>query len=128
MERAAAGLVAGNDDLAALGGEHARRRQVDVAEDDALHATGEEADTRASLAHRGDYLGQRHRRRPARRQLGEWPQEARQRQVAAHRCEREGGAKAPRMREDVEDERANEPVFGRALDSLLDELARLLEQ
>ena len=34
VERAAAGLVAGNDDLAALGGEHARRRQVDVAEDD----------------------------------------------------------------------------------------------
>ena len=50
MERAAAALTARRDDLVALRGQHARRGGVHVAEDDALHAAGEQADPASSLA------------------------------------------------------------------------------
>ena len=49
MKRAAACLARRRDDLVALRGQHASRRDVDVAEDDALYAAGEQADSPSPL-------------------------------------------------------------------------------
>ena len=62
-ERAAAALTRRNADVAALGAEHAHRRGVDVREERALHAAGDEADARARAAVFG--AGERRRRRGA---------------------------------------------------------------
>src|SRR5207245_9025608 len=82
-----------SDDLTALGREHARRRRVHVAEDDALDAAEQEPDARAPLA-----LGRRRPRQPCARpprrgQLGERAEAARP--DGAGRPERERGPRSP---------------------------------
>ena len=56
-ERAAAPLLARRDDVAAFSGQHPDRRLVHVAEEDLLHAAGDQPDARALLTGRGSQLG-----------------------------------------------------------------------
>ena len=60
-------------DLEALGGQHADRHRVDVAEEDALHAALQEADAAALGALGRRELGQRHALGARRRELGHAP-------------------------------------------------------
>ena len=78
-ERAAAALRR-SDDLEAVGGEDTRGRGVDVREDRALHAPGEQADARAGRAARGCQGGYVTASAPARRDVHERAEALR------HRC------------------------------------------
>src|SRR5204862_2745376 len=78
VERTAALLVARREHIAALGGEDARRRGVDVAEEDALHASEQETYPAAALADGSRQLGRPLRRAPGRREVDERSQRARQ--------------------------------------------------
>ena len=67
-------------------------------------------------------------RTPRRRELDERPQEPGHRQVPPERREGERSAHPARVRQDAEDDRANEPVGRLALVALLDQLPGLLDQ
>ena len=128
VQRAAALLVARGEHLAALGREHARGRRVHLAEEHALDAAEQEADAGAALALGRRELGRRRARVPGRRERDERPERARERQDAPERRQPERGAQPPWVREDREDERAQQPVVGRAVVAVLDHLSRLLDQ
>ena len=126
-ERAAAALRR-RDDLESLRGEHARRRRVDVGEDRALDAAGEEADARAPRPR-----GRRDRRHlalsaPARRDLDERAKAPRQRRGATERREPQRGPHPVRVGEEPKEEPADEAVAERPLVLLLDGGARALDQ
>ena len=113
MQRAAALLAARRDDLAALGGEHARGRGVHVPEDDPLDAAEQEPD-----AHPLHTVG----REDLRRLLGRPPrrlQRRKRREPAGQppRRQRQRHPQPPRMRHRREDERSLEPLPARPVDS-----------
>ena len=122
VQRAAAALRARNVHVEALRVQHARRRRVDVAEDDARDAAREHRDARpvARAGARGGHSGADHggaicfsgRERPRRRQLAE-PQRRPQ---------------PPPVREHREHARAHEPVQHPTPMVPLDVVARLLDQ
>ncbi len=122
-ERAAAAGI-GRRHLVAVGGEHPRGRAVDLAEDDRLNAAREQPDAGEALAG-GRGLGRRrHVLAPAGRQVLERPERAGRRECR----EPEGEPEPAWMGNDAEDEPAKQPLAGRALDLLLDLLARELDQ
>ena len=79
MQRTAAALRARHVHVEALGVQHARRRRVDVAEDDARDAAGEHGDARPVA---GQVLGRPLGRRPRRRDLLQRRERPRRRQLA----------------------------------------------
>ena len=141
LERAAAARRARRVDLEALGGEHAHRRGVDVAEEDALDAALHERDPPALRALRGRDLGElldrrapRHRRRELqhRLELGHAAEALGQRVVDAelllepqHRRER---AQARRVGEEGEDQPPVQPLAPRPRRHALHLRARALDQ
>ena len=135
-ERAAAALAARRHDLAAFRGQRANRRLVDLAEKRPLHASRDEADAQARRALRGRSLrhiapcGHRRRERdqipdPQRQQrenAGDPPQEIDEPEG------RRQHAQARVIRQDAEEQAAEEPVAQRPLVMLLDGRARLLDE
>jgi hypothetical protein len=124
MERTAALLRARRDHLAALRGEHTRRRGVDVAEDHPLDAAEQEADPQSPDADRGGHLQRQLRRAPRRLQVGERRQRARQ----PGRRQRERQPQPARVRDGREDQRPPEGVVVFAVVVVLDVRTRLLDQ
>ena len=142
LQGAAALLVPGDDDVAALGGEHPRRRGVDPVEEDVLDAAGEQRDGRPPLAGRGDALGQpreglaqRHRRQqrlqraePSRHLRGEPSDHGQGAQLLVERPGHGRGPQPALVGEQREDRLAEQPVRGSAADVALELRAHGLQQ
>ena len=121
VQRAAAALRARHVDVVALRGQHPRRRRVDIAEDDALHAARDERDT---LAPAGGVLGRPLRRGPRRRDALERGERTGGRQPA----QRERDPQAAAVGQHREQRAPHDAVAQRPSPALLDELARALDQ
>ena len=121
VQRAAAALRARDVDVEAVGVQNARRRGVDVAEDDARDAAGEQRHLRSVVR---QVLRRPLRRRPRRRDLLQRPQRAGRRQLA----EEQRRAQPPPVRKHREDAGADEPVERPPPVVALDVVARLLDQ
>ena len=106
VEGAAAALAARGDDLAPLGREHPGSRRVDAPEEDALHAAGQEPDSRTALADGRRQLERYLTVPPARSELDERREAPRHGQPPAERCEPERRSQPARVGEDGEHERA----------------------
>ena len=92
--------------LVAVGREHARRGAVDLAEDHALHAAGQQPDPREPLAARGRLDRRRDRLAPRRRERLQRPERARRRQPR----ERAAPPQPRRMREHGEHDPPQQPL------------------
>jgi hypothetical protein len=121
VQRAAAALRPRDVDVVPVGREHPRGRGVDVPEDDALDAAGEQR-------HRGarprSVLRRPLRRGPRRRDLLQRPERPWRRQLP----QQERRAQASPVREDLEDQAAKEAIQRPAGVALLDLRARRLDQ
>ena len=126
-ERTAAALRRRHD-LEAIRGEDARGGGVHVGEHGALHAAGEEADSRARGAFGRSHACDLALPAPRRRHVHERAESPRQRQRPPDRGEVERDAHARRIGQDAEEEPADEAVAHRAQHLLLDDGAGALDQ
>ena len=126
--KGAAAALGRSDDLEAVRREDASRGRVDVGEDRALDAAGEQADASASHAGRGRECRNLALAAPAWSDLDEGPEALRQRGGAAERREPERGAHPPRVREEAEEKPADKAVAERAVELVFDGCARALDQ
>ena len=122
VQRAAAALRARHVHVVPVRREHARGRGVDVAEDDALHAAGHQRDARP-VARAGARAAT-----PALRHGGATAASGANGAGRRQPPERERGAQPAAVREDLEDQPAQQALAGRAAVVLLDVRARRLDQ
>lgn len=143
-EGAAAAERGGHDDLAALGPQHAQRRLVDAGKVHPLHAAGEQGDARPPGPLGGGELGQAggelagrdggheglERAQPGGQPAHE-PEavgEAAQAGLDVDELQEGGGAQAPRVRKEREEQGAKELIARGAVRAELDLGARLLDE